>query len=407
MRLLLKMCFNIAVYSIGYQFVFIIYAHLYSGYMLNTFSITYYAQFIYLILVSCPIAMANVSMTARDLDKRSIEGLSLQRGAEVITALGLMVAFLILWFCTPSIYGVLGIDNKYLIPTAYAFTVLVGMGIVISIVRNLQFAGNIRSSMYLSIGYNVFLLVTAGVSRLFTDDLDTALKGAIVLIGAVTGILLVYRWYSTREVKPDIGVLRYFRYSWKDFVSNAACMLIYVIALVRSSEAEEFMNTLAIVYLSVDICWDAAEAIGDYYITQLNSSSDNKVSVVSNRVRLLFCVFLAIIGVMTLLTSGGALSNDMWFVLVLEVAALYLYSISHVKLQHLLVCGAVEQANKLSSTKAICRLIFAVVIISPYSSEFSIILSAVIYFIATSIVYRYEQNKLRGRTITVKELGNE
>lgn len=181
------------------------------------------------------------------------------------------------------------------------------------------------------------------------------------------------------------------KYTVTILFKNVNCMLIYLVALSKLDMRNGLMYlaTLSITTLSVDICWDVNDCLGDYYtLITKDNTVDNTKLVLRKSIPTMVIMAIVCLVLNTILTGGFSIS----WLLAIEIISMYLYLVANVYYTNLLVSGDVSYANYTGIARTILRTILTILIISPYSSELSLIVCGILYYISVKI--RYTKRKV-------------
>lgn len=178
---ILKICLSCGAYSVSYQLLFLILGNQYSEYLTHGFMLTYWTQFVYLILVESLSSVVNLSLTARGQSKISSIASDYYKTAEVSCSIMLIVTFLLIGVSNDKFRSLFGIDDKYGPVMILSYVILVCMGIVFIISKDLIYEEKSKQSLIISISYNTIVVIISILAGYITDDEITGL----VIIGGV------------------------------------------------------------------------------------------------------------------------------------------------------------------------------------------------------------------------------
>lgn len=353
--------------------------------------LTYWTQFVYLILVESLSSVVNLSLTAKGQSKISSIASDYYKTAEVSCSILLIVTFLIIGVSNDKFRSLFGIDDKYGPVMILSYVILVCMGIVFIISKDLIYEEKSKQSLIISISYNAIVVIIAILAGYITDDEITGL----VIIGGVniayTIVLLLWRNYKLRASRIQLYIFTQMKYTVTILFKNVNCMLIYLVALSKLDMRNGLMYlaTLSITTLSVDICWDVNGCLGDYYtLITKDNTVDNTKLVLRKSIPTMVIMAIVCLVLNTILTGGFSIS----WLLAIEIISMYLYLVANVYYTNLLVSGDVSYANYTGIARTILRTILTILIISPYSSELSLIVCGILYYISVKI--RYTKRKV-------------
>lgn len=391
---LLKIGFNTVVYSLGYQFVFIVLSYHYGVECIYGFELTYWAQFLYLLIIGFCGPIANNYLTASNLDKASPLAVEYHKTVEL---LGVFFTVLFYGFCVlfaERIMNFFSIPGEYYVLCLLGYCVCGVMAPVFVVTENLVFEGHSTRAVGLSAGLCGILIGLAFVLGFVVSDRDAAICVIMAVVLVYATVVCVVRFWGGFRLR--LAVLKQIRFVWSDALAQLAVMFTYILSLYRQDigVTMQYLSTLVISKLSMDIAWDASGAGSTYYLMVLKDTKDNKVRSVTGLSVLYFVVLLCVSVCMMLVSNKGfSLTSDMWFLLGINVVSLFVYMFTHPKNQHLLVTGYELQVNLIRFVRTVLRPVCAVLIVSPYSSEYAVLIGAVLYFVPVHLLYWWAQRK--------------